>query len=34
MVDVIPESQTVIVHGAFSVVYKAKLKAVSQLKIF
>ena len=29
MVDIIPESQTVIGHGAFSVVYRAKLKAVS-----
>ena len=31
MVDIIPESQTVIGHGAFSVVYRAKLKAVSPI---
>ena len=29
MVDILPESQSVIGHGAFSVVYKASLKAVS-----
>ena len=29
MVDVLPETQAVIGHGAFSVVYKACLKAVS-----
>ena len=30
MVDVLPETQAVIGHGAFSVVYKACLKAVSE----
>ena len=29
MVDILPETQAVIGHGAFSVVYKACLKAVS-----
>lgn len=29
MVDILPESQLVIGHGAFSVVYKARLKSVS-----
>ena len=31
MVDILPDSQAVIGHGAFSVVYKACLKAVSTL---
>ena len=29
MVDIIPNSQVVIGHGAFSIVYKARLKTVS-----
>ena len=29
MVDIIPSSQLVIGHGAFSIVYRAKLKSVS-----
>jgi uncharacterized SAM-binding protein YcdF (DUF218 family) len=29
MVDIIPSSQLVIGHGAFSVVYRARLKTVS-----
>ena len=31
MVDILPETQAVIGHGAFSVVYKACLKAVSTI---
>ena len=31
MVDILPETQAVIGHGAFSVVYKACLKAVSYI---
>ena len=30
MVDIIPSSQLVIGHGAFSIVYRARLKAVSR----
>jgi hypothetical protein len=33
MVDIIPSSQLVIGHGAFSVVYRARLKAVSRLVV-
>ena len=32
MVDIIPSSQLVIGHGAFSIVYRAKLKSVSSRK--
>ena len=32
MVDIIPSSQLVIGHGAFSIVYRAKLKSVSSTK--
>jgi len=33
MVDIIPSSQLVIGHGAFSIVYRAKLKSVSSKTI-
>ena len=33
MVDILPETQAVIGHGAFSVVYKACLKAVSTIVV-
>ena len=33
MVDILPETQAVIGHGAFSVVYKACLKAVSTILV-
>jgi len=31
MVEIVPNSQVVIGHGAFSIVYKARLKIVSTL---
>ena len=34
MVDILPETQAVIGHGAFSVVYKACLKAVSDFLFY
>ena len=33
MVDIIPSSQMVIGNGAFSIVYRAKLKSVSDMDI-